>query len=297
MQHEKVIYENDRGQRIEIAYSFPYFYVDLEGKDGLDSRISKTKSPFQDGYSIEGESLEDRPLRLLGSIKGSSKDEIVKYRTKLLRAFNPKIKGTLQYEYGDTVKRIRVEVEKAPKFSKKNRSFKYHDFLIDLIAPNPFWQDINTTKAEIAIWRGAFEFPLEIVEEGIEMGFREPGLIVNVFNPGDVECGMKIQFKALATVIKPSLIKPPLFNVNTREELKINKTMEAGEVITVTTHFQNKRVELNKNGVATNAFNWIEPTSTFLQLDVGDNLFRYDAETGIDNLEVNIWFSPQYLGV
>ena len=30
------------------------------------------------------------------------------------------------------------------------------------------------------------------------------------------------------------------------------------------------KVELDKNGVVTNAFNWID-TSTFLQLDVGDN--------------------------
>lgn len=292
MEHEKVIYENDRGQRVEIAYSFPYFYVDLEGKDGLDATIHKTKSPFQDGYSVEGESLEDRPLRLLGSIKGSSKDEIVRYRTKLLQVFNPKIKGTLQYEYGDVKKRIRVQVEKAPSFNKKNRSFKYHDFLVDLIAPNPYWQDLVETKAEITLWRGSFEFPLELVEEGIELGYREPSLIVNVLNKGDVAAGMRIKFKALATVVNPSL-----FNVNTREFFEVNRTMEAGEIITVTTHFQNKRVELNKNGVFSNAFNWIDFQSTFLQLDPGDNLFRYDADEGLDNLEVSIYFNPQYLGV
>ena len=73
MQHEKVIYENDRGQRVEIAYSFPYFYVDLEGKDGLDASISKTKSLGQDGTTVTSERLDDRPLRLLGSIKGDTK--------------------------------------------------------------------------------------------------------------------------------------------------------------------------------------------------------------------------------
>ena len=131
-----------------------------------------------------------------------------------------------------------------------------------------------------------------MLEEGIEIGYREPSLIVNIYNTGDVACGMKIQFKALATVVNPSL-----FNVNTREYFKINKTMEAGEIITVTTHFQNKRVELNKNGVVSNAFNWIDLNSTFLQLEPGDNFFRYDADEGIDNLEVSIYYTPQYLGV
>ena len=290
--HEKLIYENDRGESIEIAYSFPYFLKQLLGADGTDADITKVKGVGQDGSTVTNVNLADRELRVLASIKGDTKEEIAKYRAELLKIFNPKVQGWLQYEYGDIKRRIRCQVENAPVFSKQNKSFKYQDFLIDLIAPNPYWQDISTIKEEVAIWRGAFEFPLEIVEEGIEMGYREPSLIVNIFNKGDVACGMRIQFKALATVVNPSL-----FNVNTREYFKINRVMEAGEIITVTTHFQNKRVELYKNGVTSNAFNWIDLESTFLQLEVGDNLFRYDADEGIENLEVSIYYTPQYLGV
>lgn len=290
--HEKITYENDRGQRIEIAYSFPYFLQSLNGADGTNAEITKVSGIGQDGSTITNVNLIDRPLQILGSIKGESKEEIARYRAKLLQVFNPKVKGWLQYEYGDTKRRIRCQVENAPVFSKKNKSYKQQEFLVNLICPNPFWQDVVETKEEVAIWRGALEFPLELLEEGIEIGFREPSLIVNVYNAGDVACGMKIQFKALATVVNPSL-----FNVNNREYFKINKTMEAGEIITVTTHFQNKKVELNKNGVVSNAFNWIDFQSTFLQLDVGDNLLRYDADDGLENLEVSIYFTPQYLGV
>ena len=290
--HEKIIYENDRGERVEIAYSFPFFLQQIIGVDGTDAEITSSKGVGQDGTTIENVNLGPRPLQIIGSIKGTSKEELAKYRAKLLKVFNPKIEGTLQYEYGDIKRKIRVQVDSAPVFSKAFQTFEYLNFIVDLIAPNPYWQDLSQTKSEIAIWQGAFEFPLELLAEGIEMGYREPSLIVNVLNQGDVACGMKIQFKALATLTNPSL-----FNINTREEFKINKIMEAGEVITVTTHFQNKRVQLNKNGVVTNAFNWIVPTSVFLQLDIGDNLFRYDAEEGIDNLEVSIWHNSQYLGV
>lgn len=290
--HEKVIYENDRGENIEIAYSFPYFFQGFAGQDGVKANITKVSGAGQDGSTITNVVIADRDLQLQGDIKGGSKDEIVKYRAKLLKVFNPKSQGWLQYEYGSIKRRIRCQVETGPVFKKITDSYRYQEFSIDLLCPNPYWQDLNSIKSEIAIWRGAFEFPLELVDDGIEIGFREPSLIVNVFNSGDVACGMKIQFKALATVINPSL-----FNVNTREYFKINKTMEAGEIITVTTHFQNKRVELNKNGVVSNAFNWIELGSTFLQLDVGDNLLRYNADDGIDNLEVSIWHTPQYLGV
>ena len=290
--HEKIIYENDRGERVEIAYSFPYLLQGFIGADGTDTNITSSKGVDQDGMTITNVNLQERPLQILGKIKENDKTALSKRRAKLLQVFNPKVQGWLQYEYGDVKRRIRCQVESAPVFSMPFKIFNVLDFIVYLVAPNPYWQDLSQNKTEIAIWKGAFEFPLELLEEGIELGYREPSLIVNVFNRGDVPCGMKIQFKALATVVNPSL-----FNVNTREYFKINKTMEAGEVITVTTHFQNKRVELNKNGVVSNAFNWIDTTSTFLQLDVGDNLLRYDSDEGLGNLEVSIWYTPQYLGV
>jgi hypothetical protein len=124
------------------------------------------------------------------------------------------------------------------------------------------------------------------------MGHREPSLIVNVLNEGDVETGMRVDFKALASVENPSIL-----NINTQEFIKINKIMDAGEIISVTTNYGSKKVESYLSGVTTNAFNYIDLGTTFLQLNVGDNLFRYDAETGIENLEVSIYFTPQYLGV
>jgi hypothetical protein len=260
----------------------------MDGLGSVQNTVYRHKSPSQDGTTATGSALEERAPVIEGVILSRDKDM---YRQALLRAFNPKLSGTLRYERRQVVKEIDCIPELAPAFPS-DYSKTYQAFLITLLCPNPFWRDISANKAEIAIWRGAFEFPLELVSEGIEVGFREPSLIVNVFNPGDVPCGMKIQFKALATVETPSL-----FNVNTREQFKINKTLAAGEVITVTTHFQNKRVELNQNGVISNAFNWIDLGSTFMQLDVGDNLLRYDASSGLDNLEISIWHTPQYLGV
>ena len=73
--------------------------------------------------------------------------------------------------------------------------------------------------------------------------------------------------------------------------------MSAGEIITINTAFGEKRVESCLNGITTNAFNYIDFNSTFLQLDIGDNLFRYNADLNIDNLEVSIYYMPQYLGV
>ena len=291
---ERVKFINSRGQSIQLGNDGPFILTKIEGTGAVNVDIQSHKSPYQDGETYLGNTLEPRFLSIEIMILADNIDEMARYRHKILQAFNPKLgQGKLIYQLGNIKREIKAISELAPVFPDAE-GFKdtMQPGLIQLYCSNPFFKDISETKEEVAIWRGSFEFPLEIVEEGIELGYREPSLIVNVLNKGDVPCGMKIQFKALATVVNPSL-----FNVNTREYFKINKVLEAGEIITVTTHFQNKRVELSKNGVVSNAFNWIDLNSTFLQLDVGDNLFRYDADEGLDNLEVSIYYTPQYLGV
>jgi hypothetical protein len=287
----KLKYVNSDNKSIKLGNSSPFLITTVDGLGSPKNEVYTQKSPYQDGVTATHSSLGPRNIVIEGKIIDSNRENRRIYRNTLLSVFNPKLDGKLIIDLGNVKRQIDCIVEQAPYFSSESGQ-NHQDFSISLIAPNPFWQDTSTTKEEIAIWRGAFEFPLELFEEGIELGYREPSLIVNVFNSGDVPCGMRIQFKALATVANPNL-----FNVNTREYFKINRTMEAGEVITVTTHFQNKRVELNKNGVVSNAFNWIDLNSTFLQLEPGDNLFRYDADNGIDNLEVSIYYTPQYLGV
>ncbi len=289
--YEKVTYINEIGERVEFTYSFPYFLQEFKGSDGLNNTVIKHKSLGMEGSTFLDSTLEDRSLSIIGKITGNSKEELSIYRNKLLKVFNPKLKGEIVYEYGNIVRRIECNIEGAPKFQKEN-IWKYQTFLINLISVNPYWKDVEEKKQDIALWKGDFEFELEILDSGIELGHREPSLIVNISNQSDVECGIKIEFRALGTVINPLL-----FNVNTREFIKVNKTMIAGEKITITTHKGNKKILQDLNGIVNNAMQFIDVESTFLQLDVGDNLFRYDADKNLDNLEVSIYYTPQFLGV
>lgn len=287
----KLIYKNERGDTLRFGDRAPFLVTAIEGLGSPQNIISKSKSPLQDGSTITMTSLEDRGLMFQGVILENDRVIRQRLRRQLIKVFNPKLNGELTIERDGTVKKIECVPELAP-FFPSNMQNNYQEFSIQLFSANPYWQDPISTKKEVAIWRESFEFPLEMLEQGIELGYREPSLIVNVINDGDVECGIRIEFKALASVTNPSL-----FNVNKREFFKINKSMVAGEVITVTTDFQNKKVLSNINGIERNAFNWIDFESTFLQLDVGDNLLRYDAEEGLENLAVTIYYTPQYLGV
>lgn len=176
---------------------------------------------------------------------------------------------------------------------KSNNNAAWQRVLLQFIATDPFIYRKDSVKADIALWIANFEFPLEIPLEGIEMGYRAQSLIVNVVNDGQQSTGMNIRFTARATVEEPSLV-----NVNTYEFIKLNTTMLAGDVIEISTYKGRRSIILIRNNVKTNIFNTLEfKTSVFPQLAIGDNLFRYDADEGIDNLEVSMTFTPRMVGV
>lgn len=288
---QKVIYTNSRGQSIELKNSAPFLLEKIDGIDGTKTTLLTTKAPGQDGKSYHGTLLEERTLNMTCAICGASLADMNTKKQQVCTIFNPKLSGTLTYVNTSGTHSIDCIVQDSPTFKDKVATIQ--EFLIQLYCPNPFWEDLQESKEEIANWIGDFEFDLEILEDGIEMEHRESSLIVNIFNKGDVECGMRIEFTALATVVNPSL-----FDVYTRKFIKVKRTLQAGDKLVINTRFANKRVELIKsNGITQNVFNWIDLASDFLQLAVEDNLLRYDAESGIDNLDVSIYHRPLYLGV
>ena len=67
--------------------------------------------------------------------------------------------------------------------------------------------------------------------------------------------------------------------------------------IRINTNIGNKKVTRILDNAEIDFVHKIDLHSTFLKLEVGDNLFRYDAEENINNLEVNIYYNPNYLEV
>lgn len=281
-----LVYTSDQGYTITFGQTAPYWLTGVEGLAEVPSVISTIKSPSQDGVTVTGSSLEPRHITLIGELVSDGQSS----RTHLIKTMNPKIKGTLVYTNGEFQREIICQPERVPLIGGHTRATS--PFIVNLLCADPYWKALDEIREDIAAWIGSFSFPLELLSTGIEMGYRVISLNKNVINTGDVPCGLRIEFKAIADVENPILT-----NVTTGEFFKLNKTLAGGEIITVTTHFLNKTVSLESGGVISNAFQYIDLTSIFFDLEVGDNLLTYGADSGIDNLEVSIWFTPRYLGV
>ena len=94
-----------------------------------------------------------------------------------------------------------------------------------------------------------------------------------------------------------ALTNPKILLIATGEYIKINKSMVSGEIVVVTTEFGNRTAVSIINGVTTKIFNQVDYQSTWLNLNVGDNVFNYSADTNLVNLDCNILFQQKYNGV
>jgi len=294
---EKITYINERGESLEFSPHSSYHtnIRDCTGLPDIYNTIASTGSMGQDGETFVASRIEGRDIEIFGHIK--DRDKIRKHlrRRDLNRILNPQYSAALVYEFGPFRRVIACKVDKGPIINRKGI---FERFTIQLSCLNPFWRDGHETRNNIAAWMGAFEFPdidggLELNDdEGWEIEYREPSLIVNVFNGGDVETGLRAEFKALGQLENPSIL-----NVHTMEFIKLNISMVAGDILSLNTGYGEKNVTLTRNGTTTTAFRHLDIDSTYMQLVPGDNLFRYDAETNLDNLEVSIYHNNQYLGV
>lgn len=249
----------------------------------------------QVGETVSNTSLGTRDIKIEGWIVADSENHMTSLKSKLNSFVNPQEAVTMFYsDY-----KISFVPDETVKYSinaaENNEIFC--KFQIDGTAHNPLFSDVFETKSAFVETVPVFHFPLimstSLPDKGIIFGKRMASLIINLVNKGSISAGMKIVFKANGTVVSPSLI-----NVNTQEEFTINKTLVADEEVEIVTNTGDKSVKGKiGNGDLTNYFMYKNIDSSWLQLNVGNNLFRYNAEDGIENLDVFVYFYNQFLEV
>lgn len=288
---------------VTLDYFTTVYILDSVDWGTVESDHKFYKYINQIGVYVTSSTLETRTINVVGWITGANNDELHYLRRLLNKMINP----TQLHE----IETGNYKLEFLPQNSI-NYSVAYAQnnevmcrFMISGFCPDPLFFGKSENRVEAASTYPMFRFPLRIpdvgqgkpdvppgVSGGIVMGIREPSLLVDIQNDGDVPTGMRIEFYATATVTNPSII-----DAMTLQYIKINKTMIAGERIVIVTQEGKKRVTGITNGVESNYYKYRDLNSSWLQLQVGDNLFRYDADGNVGNLEVTLYFDSRYLEV
>lgn len=287
---ETIIYKNSNGDKVVFNNIRPYILESVSGigSPGIDSITTKSighGSYFHTNY------LDERIISINVGIFGNSRRDMFKKRDELISILNPNLDGLLIYKNDYLERQIECKVYSGPNYSSKLR--RLQKLTIEFICPDPMFKDLVPENNEMATIIPNFKFPLKIPKQsGIEFGIIESNPIGNIINHGDINTGFIVEFKAKGTVINPRIM-----NIYTREFISVCIKLEANEILKINTNFNNKKVEyINKDNEVENIFSLIDIDSTFFQLKVGDNHLKYDAEKGIDNLHVNIYYNNNYWG-
>lgn len=273
-----------------------YYILDNVDWGQIGSTHHSFKYVNQVGKYVTGTSLETREVHITGWIVAKSEVQMTQRKNFLNRFVNPQ--QILEVTYKTYILDFLPDTSIKYSAVVQENNEVVCKFSIDGTAFDPLFRDEVENRMAAATTTSLFHFPLmigiqEMGHPTVIFGIRSPSLIINVFNAGSVSTGMRIVFKAKGTVKNPQII-----NVQTQEFFRINKTMSAGEEITVETLVGEKKVVGVLNGrEEQNYFKYRDLDSTWLQLGVGDNLFRYDAESNLDGLEVYIYSYNRYLEV
>lgn len=282
----KYIYTNQYGDSIEFHQGSPFKITNIDGQSANDVSFSESSTINQIGSTITGRHVEPKPFTIEGDFIDTFKN-----KRKLLDTIIPG-KGKWRMIDDNLDVYLDVEVKQTPDFMPKDKVYKIFDF--ELYAAFPYWMSENKIIVNFTELISLFSFPREfssiiqwkITEKRIQQ-------IQTILNEGSDETGFIVKFKA-----KTEVQSPELLNVITQEHIRFTGlTMQPDDVIEVSTYENQKYVKLIREDSEENIFYLMDDDSTFFKLKKYDNVIRYGASSGSENLEVYIYFRTTYVGV
>lgn len=278
----KVKYAEDSTYNLSTSDKYTLYKID--GLNPPEVNVNMTNNATSDGSTVNSVKVRERNLVLYMTING----DIETNRINLYKYFP--YKRNLEFYYKNNTRNVFIEgyVENIAigHFDEKQIA------QISIICPQPYFKAVNELVSYFSEVSKLFQFPFSIAEAGIEFSAITTNIRKSIINAGEVESGVIIELNAIGTVVKPII-----YDVFKRTHLALNFTLETNDKVTINTYQGKKSIMLTRDGVTTNAMGYMTPDSHWLTLDVGDNVFTYESESGNANLQLTFTTSALYGGV
>lgn len=254
--------------------------LQASGLSEISTTYNTTGNASSNGSIIIGRNTDSRSIVLVCSIGKKNADYIMRY-------FKPQNKFVLYV--GD--RKINCVCELS-KLSYDDGYYLDPYITLELFCPDPYFYDTSDFGKNIAGIMPMFGFPWRVTKaSGITFGYRIFSDRTIFSNKGDAPVGLKIIFVAARGYAENISIE----NLRTGQFVKVNLNLNKGDKLEISTVTGKNPSEIyiKKNGE--NAFSHIDRLSDFFTLDIGDNLLKYDAETGSTNLDAYLYYTPVYV--
>jgi phage-related protein len=271
-------YVNENGSTLIFEYANGYLINKPSGIDTVQVNLSQAQGINQVGGTVESKTVQPRPVTISGIICGA--DQTAR-KTELMSVIRPDIPGKL---YADDYY-LNVHVTATPVVEARQ---KFAHFQFSITAPYPYWQKDNAVSQALSGVQRQFKFPWNI-SKPYRFGELMETQFMNVHNGGQLPVPFTVTFYA-----KNDVVNPRITHVTTGEELILNKSMVTGERVVVEITHDRTYVTSSADGNIRGA---LDLDSTLFRLGVGDNVLKPDAESGLKQLEVQINFATEIVGV
>ena len=155
---------------------------------------------------------------------------------------------------------------------------------ITLYCAQPYWEDADYIVKYISDILNLHRFQITW-SEPLPMGVYDMTRTRSFLNEGDAAVGMIVTITAQGDVVNPAL-----YNNLTGEYIGIDDTLSVGDEVVINTIRGQKSI--TKNGV--NVLSKLRAGSTWMQLDVGNNIFLIDADSGASDMYFTLIFKQAY---
>lgn len=271
-------YVNANGGALIFEYANGYLINKPSGIDTVAVNLSQAQGINQVGSTVESKTVQPRPVTISGIIVGA--DQAAR-KSDLMSVVRPDLSGKL---YADDYC-LNVHVTESPVIEAKE---KFAHFQFSITAPYPYWHKETASAMTLSGVQGLFKFPWNM-SRAYKFGELIKTKFMNVRNNGQVPVPFTATFYAQNDVVNPKIS-----DVSTGAELLVNKSMIPGERVVVEISHDRTYVTSSVDGDIRGA---LDLDSTLFRLGVGDNVLKPDADAGLDQLEVEIKFAAEIVGV
>lgn len=269
--------ENFKGEVITLTQNESnYQVISIIGLNPPKAQINTTAGANLDGARFNSSRLATRNIVITLKLNG----DVETNRQNLLKFFPTK--QWCKFFYTNANRNVfiegYVETVEVDLFSNAEQ------MQVSIICPQPYFKSVDEILTDLSSVTAAFSFPFAINEsEPIPFSTYETDNVTNIYNDSDSETGMTIVISFLDAVSEVVIQ-----NVDTGDNITLDYSFLENDVVTINTRAGEKSISLLREGVKTNIFSALQSGSTFLQLSIGDNNFRYLADDGDNNANVNV---------
>lgn len=261
--------ENEYGNSLTFnQVGGAYTITEIEGLSPAEADIQTSTQALIDGEKFNSAKIQMRTLNIAFAIEYSAEH----FRMEAYKVLHAKKKVKVSYKSDMRDVYIEGYVKSMPITHFEPKQV----VTVSILCPDPYWKGAETIINELASVASAFHFPFaSTATPELVFGTIEVGESISIDNDGAAECGLTIECQAIDTITNPKII-----NYMTNDYFQVNYTLQAGDLLRITTYPGNKAVRLLRDGEWLNLFNYVKNGSTWLQLDIGSNEFVYTVGTG-----------------